>query len=150
MRTKEGLVYFRDPRYRLRAKSSLPRHYDLVDSSTPSRATQIPEDVDAKITADGRVHLFRQHSLTIVDLETGDVSFYEMPSSAEAVFGWCEAAFPRRVTSEEIGDALEQINRWRREAAVVAAAPRGLARVLVGKKESRAVCAEPNARESSS
>jgi hypothetical protein len=33
---------------------------------------------------------------------------------ADRVFDWVFAALPKRVTSEEIGDALEEIDRWRR------------------------------------
>ncbi|HVR03921.1 MAG TPA: hypothetical protein VMT47_17420 [Polyangia bacterium] len=34
---------------------------------------------------------------------------------AEFVFDWCEAIFPKMVADEEIGDAVELIDKWRRD-----------------------------------
>ena len=34
---------------------------------------------------------------------------------ARLAFDWMEAIFPKRVVSEEVGDALELIDRWRRD-----------------------------------
>jgi len=81
---------------------------------------EIPADVlQARIANDGRVHLCRKDSVTIVDVDKGEVEveFFQVKGHAEAVMDWCDAIFPNAVASEEIGDALELINRWRRDPA---------------------------------
>ena len=67
-----------------------------------------------RIAAGSRVQFWREDSRTAVDVATGevDVEFFTVSRRAEAVLSWCEAIFPKRVAEEEIGDALELINRW--------------------------------------
>jgi hypothetical protein len=106
----EGLSYAVERKYRLRATAPYqpePNYWP------PANAPVVPDDVFCKITKDGRVHLWRSNSLSIFDEAKGVAEFYEVATRAEVVFEWMQVFFPRRVAMEEIGEALELINRWR-------------------------------------
>jgi hypothetical protein len=59
--------------------------------------------VRIQVRDDGRLAIFVEHST---------LNSHPALRRAESAMSWLEAVFPKRITGEEIGDALEEINRW--------------------------------------